>query len=555
VAVIGAGAGGLAAAIRLAAHGQPVIVFERDAVVGGKMHALQVDGRAVPCGPTVFTMRWVFERLFADAAQRLEDQVHLRPLEILARHAWSESECLDLYADMGRSIDAVARFSSPGQARQFAGFCAEAKRIHDALVDPFLRAQRPDLWSMMQRLGAPGLLTLSGLGPFASLWTRLGRHFPDPRLRQLFGRYATYCGSSPWLAPATLELIAHVEMQGVWAVDGGMPALAQALARVAQKLGAEIRTATAVEAIVVRDGRAAALRLSGGETVDVAAVVYNGDVRALACEMFGPQAAAAHRGSATAPMSLSALVWCLHARAEGFPLSHHNVFFQDAYHAEFADILRLGRLPRKPTVYLCAADRAGDVPASALGDAQGEALLLPDAKETGHMPALLQGGQASGEAVQREAMLLLVNAPADQSRPLGSTAEDYREVAACQTNMLAHLQRCGLKLHFAPHQCRITTPADFHTRFPASGGALYGPAANGWMATFSRAQARSALKGLYLAGGTVHPGPGVPMAALSGILAAEALMADRASIRKLHPAATSGGTSMRTAMTDDMASP
>ena len=228
--------------------------------------------------------------------------------------------------------------------------------------------------------------------------------------------------------------------------------------------------------------------------------------------------------------------------------------YEKRYHDQFADILRLGRLPRKPTVYLCAADRAGDVPASALGDAQGEALLLPDAKGTGHMPALLQGGQASGEAVQREAMLLLVNAPADQSRPLGSTAEDYREVAACQTNMLAHLQRCGLKLHFAPHQCRITTPADFHTRFPASGGALYGPAANGWMATFAREQARSPLRGLYLAGGTVHPGPGVPMAAMSGILAAEALMADRALTRQFHPGATFGGTSMPSATMSDTAS-
>ena len=530
IAVIGAGAGGLAAAIHLAAHGHQVTLFERQEVVGGKMRALRVDGREVPCGPTVFTMRWIFDRLFAAAGQRLEEHIQLRPLEILARHAWSGDERLDLYADPRRSTEAVAAFSGPAQARRFTDFCAEAKRIHDKLVDPFLRAQRPDLWSMMQGLGAPGLLALSGLGPFSSLWTRLGRHFPDPRLRQLFGRYATYCGTSPWLAPSTLELIAHVEMQGVWSVHGGMPALASALAAVARKLGVTIRTATAVDRIQVLGGQVRGVQLASGETVAASAVVHNGDVRALASGLHGPQAAAAHRASAKAPLSLSALIWCLHAKAEGFDLSHHNVFFQDNYRSEFDDVLCQGRLPRKPTVYLCAPERSGEAVSTTT---QALDPQRPD----------------------REAMLLLVNAPAALARPIGSAVEDYREVETCQNTMLTHLHRCGLALNFAPHQSQITTPADFDARFPASGGALYGPAAHGWMATFSRAQGRSPLPGLYLAGGTVHPGPGVPMAAMSGILAAEALMADRALTRRFQPAATSGGTSMRTAMTDDMASP
>jgi 1-hydroxycarotenoid 3,4-desaturase len=522
IAVVGAGVGGLAAAIRLAARGHRVTVFERDLTVGGKMRALPVDGRAVPCGPTVFTMRWVFDELLGCAGERLEDRLKLTPLKVLARHAWSETSRLDLHADPAASVDAVGRFSGADQARRFASFCAEARRIHDTLVDPFIRAQRPDLWDMLHRLGAPGLLTLSGLGPFASLWKRLGAHFPDPRLRQLFARYATYCGTSPWLAPATLELIAHIEMEGVWSVEGGMPALAGTLAEVAAKLGAEIRTGTAVDEIVVHAARARAVRLQGGEQLPVRAVVHNGDVRALAAGLHGAAAARAHRASASAPLSLSALTLCLNAKATGFPLAHHNVFFQDDYRSEFDDVFALHRLPRKPTVYLCAPDRVAD---------------------------------AQSAQPQSEAMLLLVNAPAALRQPLGSTVEDHKEIAACQATMMRHLRGCGLDLNYAEHQCRITTPADFHARFPASGGALYGPAANGWMATFARAQGHSALPGLYLAGGTVHPGPGVPMAAMSGILAAEALMADLASTSVLHPAATSGGMSMRSAMTDDMASP
>lgn len=522
IAVIGAGVGGLAAAIRLASRGHRVTVLERDAAVGGKMRAILVDGRAVPCGPTVFTMRWVFDELLGYASERLEDRLKLTPLAVLARHAWSETSRLDLYADPAASVDAVGRFSGADQARRFATFCAEARRIHDTLVGPFIRAQRPDLWDMLHRLGAPGLLALSGLGPFASLWKRLGAHFPDPRLRQLFARYATYCGTSPWLAPATLELIAHVELEGVWSIEGGMPALAGALAAVAARLGVEIRTGTAVDEIVVHAGRVNAVRLHGGEQLPVRAVVHNGDVRALAAGLHGAAAARAHHASARAPLSLSALTLCLNAQAQGFPLAHHNVFFQDDYRSEFDDVFARHRLPRKPTVYLCAPDRVAD---------------------------------AESARPQREAMLLLVNAPAALAQPLGSTVEDHKEIAACHTTMIRHLRGCGLELNYAEHQCRITTPADFHARFPASGGALYGPAANGWMATFARAQGRSPLPGLYLAGGTVHPGPGVPMAAMSGILAAEALMADRASTSALHPAATSGGTSMRSAMTDDMASP
>lgn len=510
IRIIGAGVGGLAAAISLASKGHSVQILEQHESVGGKMRAFDVDGVQVPCGPTVFTMRWVFDALFDAAGTSIERVLSLQPLSILARHAWSEHERLDLLADPKQSLDAIAAFSGPEQARAFEGFCVEAKLIHDRLIDPFIRSQRPDLWSMMHRLGAKGLIALTGLGPFKTLWSRLGHHFPDPRLHQLFGRYATYCGTSPWQAPATLVLIAHVEMQGVWAIHGGMPALAQALAKCAQDLGVEIRCNAPVTRIRTAQHQVKAIELADGDILATDQLIFNGDVRALGRALLGESLAKHFQKADRAPMSLSALTWCLKAKASGFDLSQHNVFFQSDYESEFNDIFKRHRLPRQPTVYLCAPERT-------------------------------EPSQAQGKD-QAEPMLLLINAPGSFNDVGESVASSAQEISVCQQQMLHMLEQRGLKLAFEPKQCLVTTPRAFAAHFPGSGGALYGPAANGWMATFAREQARSPMKGLYLAGGSVHPGPGVPMAAMSGVLAAEALTVDHALTRRFHPVATSGGT-------------
>ena len=524
IRIIGAGVGGLAAAISLAAKGYPVQILEQHANIGGKMRAFDVDGVQVPCGPTVFTMPWVFEALFDAAGQSLNQALDLQPLSVLARHAWSAHERLDLFADPKASVDAIAAFSGPRQAKAFEGFCAEAKLIHNQLIDPFIRSQRPELWSMMQRLGAKGLLALTGLGPFRTLWSRLGQHFQDQRLHQLFGRYATYCGTSPWQAPATLVLIAHVEMQGVWAISGGMPALAAALASCARRLGVEIRCNAGVRRIHVAQDRLQAIELADGETLATDALIFNGDVRALGHGLLGASVARRYRKASQAPMSLSALTWCLKAESSGFDLSQHNVFFQPDYRSEFDDVLKHHRLPRQATVYLCAPNR---------------------------LPRQVVATDESAKSRTRaaEPMLLLVNAPHDKGQI------SHEEISSCQQRVLHMLEQRGLRLSFETTQCRITRPRDFAAHFPGSGGALYGPAANGWMATFAREQARSPIKGLYLAGGSVHPGPGVPMAAMSGVLAAEALMADHVLTRKFHPVATSGGTLMPSATISDTGSP
>jgi 1-hydroxycarotenoid 3,4-desaturase len=519
VVVIGAGVGGLVSALLLAARGLDVTLVEAAQEPGGKMRAVQVDGASIDAGPTVFTMRWVFDEILAEVGASLDELVALTPLTVLARHAWRGHDArLDLHADAALSADAIARFSSPAEGRRFLAFCDEARRIYRRLEGPHIRSSRPSLAQMATDLGAAGVRELAALGPFASLWRTLGRHFHDPRLRQLFARYATYCGASPWSAPATLMLVAHVEMAGVWSIDGGMQRLAQRLAGLATARGARLRCGQAVERIELAHGRVAAVRLAGGERLAADSVVFNGDADALAQGLLGP-GLTPRAPLAREQRSLSALTWAIHARCDGFPLARHNVFFDDDYASEFDDVFARRRLPRQGTVYVCAQDRLHD-----------------------HTPA-----------PARDRLLALVNAPPDGDRQAVAGEPhpfDASEVDPCEHRSLALLQHCGLRLSItSPAQVLRRTPTDFHRLYPGSGGALYGPASHGWMAVFKRASAATPIAGLVLAGGSVHPGPGVPMAAMSGRLAAATLMAHLDSMARSRRVRIAGGTSMRSATT------
>jgi 1-hydroxycarotenoid 3,4-desaturase len=513
--VIGAGIGGLVAAALLSARGVDVTVVERALAPGGKLRVHGVGGLEIDAGPTVFTMRHVFEELFAEAGGCLGDALTLTPARILARHAWSDRDTvarLDLPADFEAAVDAIGRFSGAADARGYREFCARAGAIHDALEKPFLRAGRTGIPGLLWRGGLDGLPGLLRISPFASLWPELARHFTDPRLRQLFGRYATYCGSSPWLAPATLMLVAHVERTGVWRVEGGMQRLAQAVEALASRGGAQFRFGAQVEEILERDGRACGVRLADGEVMSADAVVFNGDVNALATGLLGVPAqrglgASARRWRSGTGRSLSALTWSVAARTTGMPLVRHNVLFSQDYAAEFA-ALSAGRLPGDPTVYVCAQDRGDDEP------------------------------PVDEAAPQR--LLCLVNAPAAAA---GRRLTE-QEIARCENQAFQRMARCGLRLEPVA-AVRRTTPDDFATLFPGSGGALYGPPSHGWRASFQRMGSRHALPGLYLAGGSTHPGPGVPMAALSGRLAAHAVCEDLVSISSPRPTAMRGGMSTR----------
>ncbi|MGZ5928437.1 MAG: 1-hydroxycarotenoid 3,4-desaturase CrtD [Rhizomicrobium sp.] len=513
VVIIGAGIGGLACAIDLAAQGLPVMVVERAETSGGKMRETVLDQVRIDSGPTVFTMRWVFDALFEAAGTSLDSHLTLRPLEILARHAWNGSASFDLFADIHRAADAVGDFAGAAEARRFLTFCAEAKAIYRTLKEPFLAAPRPNPVSLSARIGLHRPGALLGIRPFDTMWSALSRHFHDPRLRQLFGRYATYNGSSPFLSPATLMLIAHVEQDGVWTIAGGMQRLADALENLARARGVVFRFGQQAESILLEKGRAAGVLLASGERLEAGAVVVNADAAALAQGLLGNAVADCVKPIPARNRSLSAVTWAMTARVSGFDLLHHNVFFSRDYRREFEQIFSQSRLPDAPTVYICAQDRDGRIPE------QGERLFL------------------------------LINAPANGD----CTSFSPEEIATCQNRVFRLLEQCGL--HLQPQAMHATTPADFHRLFPGTGGALYGRASHGWRASFQRPGSATRIPGLYLAGGSTHPGAGVPMAALSGRLAAQRLLWDRASTRPFHRVAISGGISTASAAMDALPSP
>ena len=487
VAVIGAGIGGLVAAALLARRGLDVTVLERAAAPGGKMREVAIGNARLDAGPTVFTLRGVFEEIFSEAGASLDEHIKLHPVATLARHAWSPHERLDLYADRKRSADAIGALAGPDEGRRYLAFCADARAIYRTLERTFIRASRPNPLSLVGRVGWRGLADLWRIRPFATMWRALGEHFRDARLQQLFGRYATYCGSSPFQAPATLMLVAHVEQEGVWLVDGGMHRLAQALQRVATAHGASFRFGAEVSRIEAAAGKVSGVQLADGERLPVDAVIANTEAAAIGRGLFGTAAATAVPRRAPATRSLSAITWSAVAKTSGFPLLRHTVFFSRDYAAEFEDIFRQRRLPASPTVYVCAQDRD-------------------------------DGDEAAAQSPER--LLCLMNAPANGDVHRFTEAE----VADAQARAFGQLARCGLQVNLSAEQTVATTPSDFERLFPGTGGALYGPASHGWQASFARPGTHTRLPGLYLAGGSTHPGPGVPMAALSGRLAAEAVL-------------------------------
>ncbi len=531
--VVGAGVAGLVAAIDLARAGFGVTVLEAGATAGGKLaiDTLEFDGQsyAIDCGPTVLTMAWVFEELFERCGERLRDHVTMHAAPIVARHAWRTSgkngaPTFDLANTVEASIDEVGSFFGKKEAENFRAFAKTTKAIWDTVKEPFVVAQRPTAWSVLRDLSERGFGAALEIDGLRTLHQSLTARFEDPRLQQLFGRYATYCGSSPFAAPATLALVAHVEQEGVYHVAGGMRALANALYQLALRQGVTFQFKTSVSEIVVRYGRVVGVRTGGpvatATEVSAALVVHAGDAQALATGLFGAEATRAVKAVEREDRSLSAYTFSMLARPTGLPLARHTVVFSDDYAREFRELFSQRILPSEPTVYICAQDR----------EAPGQS---GPAVSRAAAPSIFAGGPAADDVTR---LFLIVNAPAiGDDGPL-----PVAELDRCEATLHRLLNDCGFQLN--PEKTVRRTPYDFSKRFPATGGALYGRASHGPFSAFQRPGATTPIPGLFLASGSIHLGAGVPMAALSGRLAAIAAVTASPSTRRSPRTATAGFT-------------
>lgn len=508
VVVVGAGIAGLASAARLAHAGCDVTVLERHAQPGGKMRRLASPAGPVDAGPTVLTMRPVFEELFQSLGEQLEGHLTLHRQSVIARHFWPDGSQLDLHDDPVANSEAVHQFAGARAKAQFERFSERARALFDGFDAPMMQAATPSLPKLAGHVMANPHL-LRQMAPFSKLAGLLRRSFDDPRLAQLFGRYATYVGGSPYEVPALLSLIWQAEVAGVWVVEGGMHTLARALMSIAEARGAKFIFNAQVHRIELDEGAIKGVRLQSGKLVTADDVVFNGDPRALATGALGSELSHVAPQTTKAARSLSAEVWAFAGTPQGVDLAHHNVFFRADPKPEF-DALACSERVADPTLYVCAQDRG-----------------LP------HAPPLL------------ERFEIIANAPPVSGWP---AQEEYTR---CRNRTFRTLERFGLSFSEIPDRCSLTTPAGFAQLFPASDGSLYGQSPHGTMAAFQRPQTRTAIKGLYLAGGGTHPGAGVPMATLSARHAAAAILTDRTLTSPCRPMAMHGGISTVSKMVPD----
>lgn len=508
--VVGAGVGGLAAALRLAGAGASVLVLESAQGAGGKMRVQGQDGLAIDAGPTVLTMRSIFEELWADAGLDFRAQVPTMPLDVLARHRWADQSELDLYADLERSVEAIRAFSDAKQADAFVRFHQKSQEILEAVRDPFMLAPHNGFFRGLSQTGISGLARLSKIQWHRSLWSMLGSYFTDPRLRQLFARYATYYGSDPFQAPGTLALIAGVELDGVWRVQGGMIELANATVRAARSRGARFEFGVAVQEILRDSQGVCAVVSQDGRRWNTRNVVYNGSLAHLSRHI-----CPSYRSRAPRTRSLSAVTLTGLATCTGMELAYHNVYFSSDYQAEFDAIFSRGEIPKMPTTYVCAQDS--------------------------------EKGLGSGTA---QRMFALLNAPARGDQP-GFQVSSQSALDA----MDRVTKQCGIQIEFQPSTLTVTDPMAFETRFPGTGGALYGPATHGAAGAFARPGCQTKIPGLFLVGGQVHPGAGVPMVTLGGRHCADHVIERLDLTRPSRTAVMPGGMSMSSARISSTRSP
>jgi phytoene desaturase len=497
IIVVGAGIGGLSAAIRLAVAGKQVVIHEQNGQVGGKMGQLVHDGFRWDTGPSVITMRHVLDELFAGAGRSLDDYLTLQPVEPLTRYFYPDGTLLDIGRDWPRLAQQIAALDERDVAGYLA-YLAYAARIHDITGPIFIYDEPPTLRSFLR---VPLSQWLKA-DPLRTMQQAIDSHVHSPHLRQLLGRFATYVGGSPYEAPATLNVIAHVELTGgVWYPRGGIYALAEAMGRLATELGVTIHTDSPVEQILVENGRVTGIELANGEQVAAAAVVCNVDVATTYAQLL-PDTAVSHRRlqklSRQEP-SCSGFVMLLGVETAGFPaaapqLAHHNIFFSDDYRREFEQIFKQGRPPDDPTIYLAITAKSDpqDAPPGC------------------------------------ENWFVLVNAPA-----LDERYDWEAHKLAYGERVLHKLARLGLDVNGRIRHQAIFTPHDLARQTGAWRGALYGASANNRWTAFRRPHNRCPdYRGLYFAGGTTHPGGGVPLVTLSGKVAAQLLLSDLPGLQR-----------------------
>ncbi len=472
VVIVGGGVGGLMAAIRLRTAGHHVTVLERLEQAGGKLATYERDGYTFDIGPSLVTMPRVFDEVFRLAGTSVDAEMSLQRLSPQFRYFWQNHSTVTFH-DQPVDTAAALEAMSTGSGEEYLRFLRHARRIWEVSERTFFAGPMAGGWSLMRRMRSP--LDLAAIDARRTLAKAARKHFTDPRMQQWLGRYATYSGSSPYETPATLSCIPALEAdEGAWYPTGGLGALRDAIVRVAQRTGVTITTNAEVTEVIARGRRVQGVRLANGDEMHADVVIANVDAEHLYRDLL-PDDKQLKRVE-KAGRSTSGVVVLVGARGTSEHLAHHNVWFSRDYATEFAEMQR-GMMPLDPTIYACVSS-------------------VTDASQA---PAGCEN------------WFLLVNAPADAE-------VDTAAYGPWLVDRLAHV---GVDLRDRAEFIETIGPRDMAARYRSPGGAIYGTSSNGMRAAFRRPSNVGAVRGLYLVGGSSHPGGGLPMVTMSARIVAD----------------------------------
>jgi phytoene desaturase len=476
--VIGGGLGGLAVALRLRVAGCEVTVCDNGPAFGGKMNRWSAQGYIFDTGPTLLTMPHILRRLYADIGERMEDHLELAALDPHAEYIYPDGFRIAVPARLEEWLEVVRR-TEPGDAKGVRRLHALGERIYRLSEYTFFRDHPLTPLRLPPPVALRHLPLRYGWGNYART---VNRFLKNPRLRQLYNRYPTYVGSSPYRCPATLLVIPYIEhVFGAWCVKGGMYRIVESLTDLARRRGVELLPGSPVAEIEHEGGRVTGVRLENGARIPASAAVFNGDAATLGGLLGGRSDAGPES------RSLSGVVLLLGLRKRLPVLHHHTVLFSPDYAGEFDALFAGQRFPPEPTVYM---------------NAPNDPSLAPP------------GGQA---------LFLMANAPGD-----GSTDWDEATIAEAKQGILRRVRQAGVPdLEAMAEVCDVWHPGRFARRYLAPGGAIYGANSHGWRRAFLRPANRDRrYRGLYCVGGSFHPGGGVPMVLLSAEITAGLMRED-----------------------------
>lgn len=495
IGVIGSGLGGLAAACTLASRGHEVIVFEANPWLGGKAAVLEGKGFRFDMGPTILTLPSVLKRIFAEADRRIEDYLELIKLEPQWRSFFEDGTTLDLVSDMTAMSKSLDRFAPGGKVSAgYRKFLTLSERLNDISQRFFF--YKPigglrDMFDAKSTFNASTLADVLAMRMGRSVAATIRSHVPDERVSQMLDHFTQYVGSSPLNSPAVLCSIAHMQTdEGVWYPMGGTRAVPVALAKLAEELGVQFRLNTQIRRILTNDGSVTGIETTSGEQIQLSAVVSNMDSVRTHRELIGGDVGRRFDARREYEPACSGVVLYLGLKERYEHIAHHNFVFSRDHEEEFHSIYKKGEPAPDPTAYLCAPS-------------QTESAVAP------------HGG---------EALYVLVHTPYLRSHhDWKSMFPAYRKTILEKLKRTAGMEDIEKRIVFE----HALTPQDIHNRYRVLNGAIYGLASHGkFLGAFKPGNRSRDFRGLYLAGGAAHPGPGMPMVMMSGWIAGDTLDKD-----------------------------